>query len=184
MGQSSGNEPAARQPGLHRDRRRRRLLTRRKGQDNLGLAGSDAASARLLRRQNSGKYENCCECEKCIRTILSFRIAGCPRPAAFKKDPTDAQIRDTRLEFVTKVYRWQQLARGAEAAGLGRTGWARAVRAVLRKQRWREFRHVLQRPFVPLRNKLRKLTRGTELSRSQVTRQREKREKDYRASLS
>jgi hypothetical protein len=123
-----------------------------------------------------GKYENCCECEKCIRTLLAFRVAGCAKPAAFKHDPSDSQIRRIRLEYVTKVRRWEQLAHEADAAGMNQTGWARAIRTVLRKQRWREFRDRFQQPFVPLRNKIRKLTRGSELSRSEIARRR-----DYRA---
>ena len=117
-----------------------------------------------------GRYENCCRCEKCIRTILAFRVAGCAKPDSFKCDPSDAQIRRVRLQLEPKVLRWEELARGAEAAGMGQTGWAKAIRAVLRKNRWRQFRNWLQQPFVPLRDKLRKLTRGTSLSRSEIAR--------------
>jgi hypothetical protein len=117
-----------------------------------------------------GQYQNCCLCEKCIRTILAFRIAGCKKPDSFKHDPTDAEIRRVRLTVGTKVKRWEQLAGEAETAKLAQTGWARAVRAVLRKQRWREARNRLQQPFVPLRNFFRRMTRGTELSRSEIAR--------------
>jgi hypothetical protein len=119
-----------------------------------------------------GEYRNCCRCEKCIRTMLAFRIAGCERPSAFAADPTDAQIRGVRLEFTNKIERWEQMAEHAEAAGMGQAGWVRAMRTVLRKHRWREFRNVLQQPFVPLRNRIRKLMRGTELSRSEMARTR------------
>jgi hypothetical protein len=117
-----------------------------------------------------GEYKNCCRCEKCIRTMLAFRIAGCERPAAFPMDVTDSEIRRVRLEFVTKVKRWEQLAEGADAAGLSHTHWARAIRDVLRKHRWRQLRNRLQAPFVPLRNRIRRLTRGTELSRGELAR--------------
>jgi hypothetical protein len=119
-----------------------------------------------------GQYVNCCKCEKCVRTILAFRIAGCQKPAAFSHDPTDVQIRHVRLEGLTKIKRWQELAYEADVAGMGHAGWARSIRAVLRKQRRREIRNWLQQPFVPLRNKIRKLTRGTELSRSEIARRR------------
>jgi hypothetical protein len=115
-----------------------------------------------------GTYRNCCKCEKCIRTILAFRVAGCAKPDAFAHDPTDADIRRVRLQMITRVLRWQQLARQAEAAGLGQTGWAKSVRAVLRKHRLRELRNKLQQPFVPLRNMVRKITRGSELSRREL----------------
>jgi hypothetical protein len=117
-----------------------------------------------------GTYRNCCKCEKCIRTILAFRVAGCAKPATFAHDPTDADIRRVRLHLITRIYRWEQLARGAEAAGLGQTGWARAIRAVLRKHRLRELRNKVQQPFVPIRNRLRKIVRGSELSRRELAR--------------
>jgi hypothetical protein len=128
-----------------------------------------------------GQYGNCCRCEKCIRTILAFRVAGCMKPDSFKHETTDAQIRAVRLTIGTKVRRWEQLASEADAAGLGQTDWARAIRAVLRKQRLREARNRLQQPFIPLRNMFRKLTRGSELSRSEMACQAKK---TYPASLS
>jgi hypothetical protein len=115
-----------------------------------------------------GTYQNCCTCEKCVRTILAFRIAACARPAAFLHDPSDAEIRRVRLHLITRVRRWEQLARGAEAAGLGQTGWAKAVRSVLRKHRMRQFRNRIQRPFIPIRNAIRRAVRGTELSRREI----------------
>jgi len=30
--------------------------------------------------------ENCCRCEKCVRTILGFRVLGLGLPACFKED--------------------------------------------------------------------------------------------------
>jgi hypothetical protein len=119
-----------------------------------------------------GEYKNCCRCEKCLRTMLAFRIAGCERPSTFHDDVTAAHIRRVRLEFITKVFRWNQLAQEADAAGLGHTEWARAIKAILAKHRWRDFRNAVQRPFIPLRNKIRRLTRGTELSRSEIARAR------------
>jgi hypothetical protein len=115
-----------------------------------------------------GRYVNCCECEKCIRTMLSFRVANCAIPDTFKCEPSDAQIRRVRMHMIAKVRRWEQLAHGAESAGMGQTGWAKAIRSVLRKHRWRERRNWLQQPFIPLRDAIRKLTRGTPRSRSEI----------------
>jgi hypothetical protein len=116
----------------------------------------------------SGTSENCCRCEKCVRTMLAFRIAGCGRPAAFKDDVSDRQIRSMRLPLETRKKRWQQLADEAESAGLGQTGWARAIRTALRKYRYRAFRNRLQQPFVPLRNAIRRLIRGSAMSRREA----------------
>jgi hypothetical protein len=115
-----------------------------------------------------GTYRNCCRCEKCVRTILAFRVAGRAKPGAFAYDPTDADIRRVRVHLSSRARRWEQLAQEAEAAGLGQTGWARAIRTVLRRYRLRALRNRLQRPFVPLRNKIRKITRGSELSRREL----------------
>ena len=57
-----------------------------------------------------GSHENCCRCEKCTRTMLAFRVAGCPRPAAFKDDASDRQIRRMR---------WNLPKPDAEMAGAG-----------------------------------------------------------------
>ena len=35
--------------------------------------------------QNPGSHTNCCRCQKCVRTILSFRVAGCPLPPVGKR---------------------------------------------------------------------------------------------------
>jgi hypothetical protein len=117
------------------------------------------------------RYENCCKCEKCVRTILAFRIVGRPKPESFRYDVTDAQVRAMRLRRDTRK-NWERLAHGADNAGLGSTSWAKAIRAALRKQQYREVRNVLQKPFVPLRNAIRKLVRGTALSRSERARNR------------
>jgi hypothetical protein len=120
---------------------------------------------------SNGLYENCCNCEKCVRTILAFRVAGCEVPSSFKYDVTDAQIRRVRVEPTSEVIRqWEKLAIGALDRGLHRTGWARAIRSVLRRYRWRQARKRLQQPFIPLRNKIRRLIRGSELNRSQIKR--------------
>jgi len=123
-----------------------------------------------------GRYENCCECEKCVRTMLAFRIAGCPRPASFKREVSDAEIRRIRLRRDLRK-NWERLAQGAKDAGLGQTGWAKAIRAALWKLKLREFRNRLQQPFVPVRNAIRKVTRGTTLSRGEIRRAQDNRAK-------
>ncbi|MDA0867563.1 MAG: hypothetical protein O2890_14380 [Cyanobacteria bacterium] len=48
--------------------------------------------------QGAEKDRNCCECEKCIRNILTFRLAGAGLPPCFDQDVTDQQIRSLRLK--------------------------------------------------------------------------------------
>jgi hypothetical protein len=114
-----------------------------------------------------GKHDNCCRCEKCIRTILAFRATGYPLPGAFRHDVTDDQIRRVRLNPVTAL-RWRHLAAAAADAGLDTTSWARAIQTALRRHDWRENRNRLQRPFIPVRNLARRLLRGSPLSRSEI----------------
>lgn len=46
--------------------------------------------------QGAQKDRNCCRCEKCIRTILNFKVSGSPLPDAFPHDVTPDQIRSLR----------------------------------------------------------------------------------------
>jgi hypothetical protein len=112
-----------------------------------------------------GSTDNCCHCEKCIRTILAFRIAGCPLPPSLPHDIPCAQIRKIKLDWFGK---WTELANDADAAGLGDTDWGRAIHGVIRWNKWRKFRSDCQRPFLPARNAIRRFFRGSPLSRSQT----------------
>ena len=120
-----------------------------------------------------GRHDNCCRCEKCTRTILAFRLAGCPKPAAFKEDVSDKQVRRMRWSISLRTARWREFASGAKAAGYGRTSWARAIRSAIRRNQWRMLRNRLQRPLLPLRNTIRKWVRGSPLSRRQLAAQRQ-----------
>ncbi|MFD7003213.1 hypothetical protein ACFWA5_44940 [Streptomyces mirabilis] len=46
--------------------------------------------------QGEQKDRNCCRCEKCIRTILNFKVSDSPLPRAFPHDVTPGQIRSLR----------------------------------------------------------------------------------------
>jgi hypothetical protein len=98
--------------------------------------------------QNPGSYANCCRCEKCIRTILSFRAAGVGLPPAFSGDVTDRQIRRIRFHYGHNVRQWQEIIRGAEQAGPGDSGWVRAIHAAIRHNRrrwwWRQIKQMLR----------------------------------------
>jgi hypothetical protein len=47
--------------------------------------------------QGEQKDRNCGRCEKCVRNILNFRLAGLGLPTCFAQDVTDDQIRRLRL---------------------------------------------------------------------------------------
>ena len=50
-----------------------------------------------------GQYENCCECEKCIRTMLAFRVAGREIPSSFARAVTEAKIWRVRVEPASEI---------------------------------------------------------------------------------
>ncbi len=117
---------------------------------------------------NPGSHANCCRCEKCVRTILAFRVAGVPLPAAFAAGLSNRQIRRTRFHNEWNVRQWLEAITGAERRGLGQTGWVRAARTAIRRNRRRWKWRRLRKAFLPLRNRLRKLFRGSPLSRREL----------------
>jgi len=118
--------------------------------------------------ENPGSHLNCCRCEKCIRTILSFRVAGAAQPEAFPYPVTDRQTR--RIHFAHADYDklWAELIDGAYQRGLGRASWVGAARAAVRRNERRRRWRWLRQAFVPLRNRIRRLFRGSPLSRKEL----------------
>ena len=118
--------------------------------------------------ENPGSHANCCRCDKCIRTILAFRAAGVELPPAFASDVSNRQIRRIRFHHEYNTLHWLEVAGFAERSGLGGAGWVRAIHAAVRRNRrrwrWRRF----TRAFLPLRNRIRKLFRGSPLSRKEL----------------
>jgi len=118
--------------------------------------------------ENPGSHLNCCRCDKCIRTILSFRVAGVPLPPAFAKDVSNRQVRRKRLHGERSVRQWLEAARGAERRGLGGAGWVQAIHTAVRRNRRRWRLRRFTQPLIPLRNRIRKLFRGSPLSRREL----------------
>jgi hypothetical protein len=121
--------------------------------------------------ENPGSHTNCCRCEKCVRTMLAFRVAGCPSPPAFPRDVTDRQIRRIRFIGHQNERQWLEASRGAAAHGLAGTSWAKAIlTAIRRNRRRRAWKHITKR-FIPLRNRVRVMFRGSPLSRRELSQQ-------------
>jgi hypothetical protein len=121
--------------------------------------------------ENPGNFTNCCRCEKCVRTILSFRAAGAGLPPAFPRDVTNRQIRRIRFHHQHNVLQWDEIVGGAERALGPGVDWVRAIRAAIRgsqrRWRWRRF----TRAFVPCRNAVRTAFRGSPLARRELAAQ-------------
>lgn len=69
---------------------------------------------------------NCCRCEKCIRTILNFRVLGYDLPACFDHDVTDQQILDLSGLQVTAIGELQRVLDLARARGI-HDSWVTAL---------------------------------------------------------
>jgi len=72
---------------------------------------------------------NCCRCEKCIRTILAFRIVGRPQPPCFPHSVADDQIRSLRPNQPVAAAALCNLLGHARAAGLENASWVKALAA-------------------------------------------------------
>lgn len=72
------------------------------------------------------KDRNCCRCEKCTRTILSFRAWGLGKPACFEQDASDSQIMGLKYFHPTLINEYAAIL--AVARQTGQTGsWIRAL---------------------------------------------------------
>lgn len=73
----------------------------------------------------SNRQLNCCKCEKCIRTILAFRVLGFGLPPCFENDISDSQIRRVRYPESHSSYdRIYSMMRGKSRS----ESWVRALR--------------------------------------------------------
>jgi hypothetical protein len=59
---------------------------------------------------------NCGHCEKCIRTILGFRVMGIGLPTCFEQDVTDRQILDIKTSKKSQVTYFEEILHLAMAA--------------------------------------------------------------------
>jgi hypothetical protein len=61
---------------------------------------------------------NCGQCEKCIRTILGFRVMGIGLPSCFDRDVTNQQILDIQTSKKSQVTYFEEILHLAMAAGI------------------------------------------------------------------
>lgn len=84
--------------------------------------------------EGAEKDRNCGHCEKCVRTVLNFRVSGAGLPGCFEKDVTDKQILALRgLNPVQLAYLEEILAAARDASMNG--SWVRALDQCIRKNR-------------------------------------------------
>jgi hypothetical protein len=82
------------------------------------------------------KDGNCCDCEKCIRNILTFRALGLPQPKAFASDPNDKRIyRLGPLKEFTISIGYNPILEAAGKNGFGNASWVKALRKAIFRSR-------------------------------------------------
>lgn len=74
--------------------------------------------------------KNCCQCEKCIRNILSFRALGAGLPSCFPQDVSDRQI--NTLEIPQTQLDFLPILRMAKAKGINEP-WVKSLESCIRR---------------------------------------------------
>ncbi len=68
--------------------------------------------------QGQDKAKNCSQCEKCIRTILNFRVAGSALPECFEQDVSNAQLAGFSHLKETQILEFEDILSAAKAANI------------------------------------------------------------------
>ena len=80
-----------------------------------------------------GKYKdiNCCECEKCIRNILTFRITQKSLPNCFQKDVSDKMLERISLQVGGPLDSFKSLYYSAAQSNI-KDAWVEILRKKIR----------------------------------------------------
>jgi hypothetical protein len=96
--------------------------------------------------QGTQKDRNCGRCEKCVRTILNFRILGVGLPECFEEDITDEQIRNIQVTS-GPLTEMERVLAAAKAAGIS-DSWVEALETCIQRNqlgaRHQDFKVVLK----------------------------------------
>lgn len=76
--------------------------------------------------QGAEKDRNCGQCEKCIRTILNFRVMGLGLPPCFEQDVTDKEILNLKGLQEAQITELEPILETAKAANLS-DSWVGAL---------------------------------------------------------
>jgi len=112
---------------------------------------SEALAGLRVCWQGPHKARNCGRCEKCIRTILDFRVLGLSLPDCFEQDVTEQQILQLKGLKQSSLYHFELILEVAKANNLS-DSWVRALeKCVIRNRPLTSLKAVLK-------DRLRKLT--------------------------
>ncbi len=102
--------------------------------------------------QGSQFDKNCGRCEKCIRTILNFRVMGLGLPPCFEEDVTDAQILGMKGLKTAQLIELDPILEAAKERGISQP-WVKALETCItanRRQAWlKESRASLRKRLPP-----------------------------------
>lgn len=77
--------------------------------------------------QGKNLSENCCECEKCIQTILDFRVTGHGLPACFHKDVSNGQILAIPIHSKYVAENYKAILDHARKNSMGNESWVKVL---------------------------------------------------------
>jgi hypothetical protein len=101
--------------------------------------------------EGTHKDRNCGRCEKCIRTILNFRILGVGLPECFEQDVTNEQIQTIRVTS-GPLTEMERVLEAAKVAGLS-ASWVQALEICIRRN---QLLNVLETSRTTLESTLKK----------------------------
>lgn len=119
----------------------------------------EALSALRVCWQGPYKDRNCGRCEKCIRTILNFRILRVGLPECFDEDVTDSQIRTIRVTS-GPLTEMERVLEAAKASGIS-DSWVPALEFCIRRN---QLLDVLEKPKATLETTLEKSVKALKRS--------------------
>jgi hypothetical protein len=82
--------------------------------------------------EGSQADKNCGRCEKCIRTILNFRVLGLGLPPCFEQDVTDEQILGIQGLHTAQLIELYPILEAAKAAGISES-WVKALEVCIKQ---------------------------------------------------
>lgn len=82
--------------------------------------------------EGSQPDKNCGRCEKCIRTILNFRVLGLGLPPCFEQDVTDEQILGIQGLHTAQLIELHPILEAAKAAGIS-DSWVKALELCIKQ---------------------------------------------------
>jgi hypothetical protein len=77
---------------------------------------------------------NCCKCEKCVRTILNFRVLGAGLPECFDQDATDSMIRNIKTANTVTLSFLEEILLKARERSISES-WVSALDKAVKRNR-------------------------------------------------